>query len=214
MSRARKEATPPRFPAFRAAFLELMGDMTLEEFADKLGVSRATIGFYAAGKRIPDALGLEKIATKCGVSADWLLGITKTRSKDISIRQICETIGLDEENVVKLQEIYKSETYTRECIDGINLILSSSLFPILARDYIRLKRFTEKVNTEYKEHPFSELEDPINEEDEVITLKGCNACDYYKTKIINQFSTMIDMDIPVYQTIATYLQSLEKELNN
>ena len=49
MSRAKKEEAP-RFPEFRAAFLDLMGDMTLQEFADKLGMSRATVGFYAAGK--------------------------------------------------------------------------------------------------------------------------------------------------------------------
>ena len=58
MNRAKKDA-PPRFPEFREAFLELMGDMTLEQFAKKLGMSRATVGFYAAGQRIPDALGLK-----------------------------------------------------------------------------------------------------------------------------------------------------------
>ena len=50
MNRAKKDA-PPRFPEFREAFLELMGDMTLEQFAKKLGMSRATVGFYAAGQR-------------------------------------------------------------------------------------------------------------------------------------------------------------------
>ena len=51
MNRAKKDA-PPRFPEFREAFLELMGDMTLEQFAKKLGMSRATVGFYAAGQTI------------------------------------------------------------------------------------------------------------------------------------------------------------------
>lgn len=73
MSRAKK-AMPARFPEFQAAFNELMGDMTIEKFAEKIGMSRATVGFYAAGQRIPDALGVKKIADKCGVSADWLLG--------------------------------------------------------------------------------------------------------------------------------------------
>ena len=82
MSRAKKD-TPPRFPDFRDAFLELMGDMTLDQFSKKLEMSRATVGFYAAGKRIPDALGLKKIAEKCNVSADWLLGLTNTRSQDV-----------------------------------------------------------------------------------------------------------------------------------
>lgn len=80
MSRAKKD-TPPRFPEFRDAFLELMGDMTLDQFSKKLEMSRATVGFYAAGQRIPDALGLKKIAEKCNVSADWLLGLTKDKQR-------------------------------------------------------------------------------------------------------------------------------------
>lgn len=79
MVRAKKEEAP-RFPEFRRAFLELMGDMTLQEFADKLGMSRATVGFYAAGKRIPDALGIKQIAESCNVSTDYLLGLTKDNS--------------------------------------------------------------------------------------------------------------------------------------
>ena len=98
MSRAKKD-TPPRFPEFRDAFLELMGDMTLDQFSKKLEMSRATVGFYAAGQRIPDALGLKKIAEKCNVSADWLLGISKARSRDASVTQICNATGLSEDIV-------------------------------------------------------------------------------------------------------------------
>lgn len=211
MSRAKKD-TPPRFPDFRDAFLELMGDMTLDQFSKKLEMSRATVGFYAAGKRIPDALGLKKIAEKCNVSADWLLGLTNTRSQDIEIKQICEKIGLEEQVIIQLQGIYEGRDYEPETIEGINSILSSSIFQLLARDYVRLKRFTEKVTAEYKEHSFGELEDPIHEEGEVITLKGCRACDYYRSKIIDQFSIMLDMDIPVYQTTTAYFSLLEAGL--
>lgn len=80
MNRAKK-AEPARFPEFQAAFIELMGDMTIKQFADKLGLSRATVGFYSAGQRIPDALGIKTIAEKCNVSADWILGLTRSKSK-------------------------------------------------------------------------------------------------------------------------------------
>ena len=98
MSRAKKD-TPPRFPEFRAAFLELMGDMTLDQFSKKLEMSRATVGFYAAGQRIPDALGLKKIAKKCNVSADWLLGLSDVKSVDMDIRVACQSTGLTEKTV-------------------------------------------------------------------------------------------------------------------
>ena len=65
----------PRYLAFMERFNELKGDMTQEEFAKKLGMSRATVGFYCAGIRIPDALGVAKIAKICGVTSDWLLGL-------------------------------------------------------------------------------------------------------------------------------------------
>ena len=97
-----KKDTPPRFPAFRTAFLKLMGDMTLEQFATFLGMSRATVGFYAAGQRIPDALGLKKIAEKCKVSADWLLGISETPTLIPDIKKVCVYTGLTESTVVSL----------------------------------------------------------------------------------------------------------------
>lgn len=101
MNRAKK-AEPARFPEFQAAFVELMGDMTIKEFADKLGMSRATVGFYSAGQRIPDALGIKTIAERCGVSADWLLGLSKEKDLNGSIRQICEYTGLSKDAICTL----------------------------------------------------------------------------------------------------------------
>lgn len=101
MSRAKK-AAPARFPEFQAAFNELMGDMTIEKFAEKIGMSRATVGFYAAGQRIPDALGVKAIAEKCGVSADWLLGLSHEKEQDADIRQICNCTGLSADAVQTL----------------------------------------------------------------------------------------------------------------
>ena len=97
-----KKKTPVRFPAFQEAFVELMGDMTIQEFADKLGMSRATVGFYSAGKRIPDAWGIKTIAEKCGVSADWLLGLSDTKTTDGELKQVCNYTGLSEDTVTLL----------------------------------------------------------------------------------------------------------------
>lgn len=111
MGRAKKDA-PIRFPEFQNAFIKLMGDMTLQQFADKLGMSRATVGFYAAGQRIPDALGLKTIAEKCGVSADWLLGLSNTKALDGELKQVCGYTGLSERTVTHLSESkYKGQDF-------------------------------------------------------------------------------------------------------
>ena len=65
-----------RLQIFTDRFRELQGDRSNTEFAKFLGISRQTVGFYCNGDRIPDALGIRDIAEKCGVSADWLLGLS------------------------------------------------------------------------------------------------------------------------------------------
>ena len=130
MNRAKKDA-PPRFPEFREAFLELMGDMTLEQFAKKLGMSRATVGFYAAGQRIPDALGLKKIAEKCNVSADWLLGLSSEPSNDIEIKRVCRYTGLNADAVKWL--VGHSAKHPQ--IDVLNYLLGNGLLLKILSNY-------------------------------------------------------------------------------
>lgn len=91
-----------RLPVFAERFAQLRGNRTQGEFADFLGISRPTVGFYESGARIPDALVLRQIAEKCGVSSDWLIGLSDTQSLDIDIQQVCKFSGLSELVVDKL----------------------------------------------------------------------------------------------------------------
>lgn len=150
MSRAKKD-TPPRFPEFRDAFLELMGDMTLDQFSKKLEMSRATVGFYAAGQRIPDALGLRKIAEKCNVSADWLLGLSETRSADIDVQKICKKTGLSEQSVSWL--IFSTESAfdlmhkPSVQVSALNDLLGApDTFHLLS--YIEMLKHTKRMNSD------------------------------------------------------------------
>lgn len=96
-----------RFPLFRERFLQLKGERTTVEFAQVLGMSRATVGFYESGQRIPDALGIEKICKTCGVSADWLLGISTVKTSDTTTQAICQATGLSEKAVEYLTLLNK-----------------------------------------------------------------------------------------------------------
>lgn len=91
-----------RFPRFKERLNILKGDMTIKAFAEKIGVSLPTAGFYLNGDRLPDALGVHDIASKCEVSADWLLGLSDVQKSDADLRCVCEYTGLSEQAIAAL----------------------------------------------------------------------------------------------------------------
>lgn len=56
--------------------LRMASGFTQQEIADKLGISRSTIGMYETGAREPDYTTLETIADFFNVDIDYLLGRT------------------------------------------------------------------------------------------------------------------------------------------
>lgn len=79
--------------------------LTQAEMAEKLGISRSTIGMYETGAREPDFETLEKIADFFNVDTDYLLG----RTEKTSI--LPETIGhyyLNDETREIAQEVFEN----------------------------------------------------------------------------------------------------------
>ena len=141
-----------RLPIFTKRFRELQGKRTNTEFADLLGISRQTVGFYCNGDRIPDAVVLRQIAEKCGVSADWLLGLVDITSSEIELRSVCKYTGLSEKAIKKLLW-YKDipNKPTNPCIKRFCWILdkilsSEELFPLL----FAISRFLDAYIRVYK----------------------------------------------------------------
>lgn len=93
-----------RLPAFRDRLNTLRGDLSYEEFATRLELSRATIGFYLAGQRVPDAVVLKNIATTFNVSVDWLLGLSDISTSNPDARTACAYTGLSEKSVALLHQ--------------------------------------------------------------------------------------------------------------
>lgn len=73
--------------------------LTQNEMAEKLGISRSTIGMYETGAREPDFETLEKIADYFNVDTDFLLGRTEQTT------MLPETIG-SYSKTRELTEIY------------------------------------------------------------------------------------------------------------
>lgn len=124
---AAKEEKEIKMPIFRERFSSLRGDMTQAKFAEFIGISRPTVGFYENGERLPDAIVLKQIAEKCSVSADWLIGLSDVKTTDGDIKSICEYTGLSEESVDVLN---RSKKYNHPYIyETINILLKQCFPP-------------------------------------------------------------------------------------
>lgn len=112
-----------RLPVFTRRFRELQGERSNTEFADFLGLSRQTVGFYCNGDRLPDVITLIQIAERCNISADYLLGMTDEKTPDMNIRSICECTGLSMKAVVFLGRLTAEDdsilNVLRRIIDAI-----------------------------------------------------------------------------------------------
>lgn len=82
--------------------------LTQVEMAEKLGISRSTIGMYETGAREPDFETLEKIADFFNVDTDYLLGRTEQTTV------LPETVGhyyLNDEARELAQFMFKNPEY-------------------------------------------------------------------------------------------------------
>ncbi|MBE6395565.1 MAG: helix-turn-helix transcriptional regulator [Lentisphaerae bacterium] len=64
---------------FCSRLRELRGDLSQEDFAQKIGTKQTTLSNWERGFREPNFSGLALISTSCEVSADWLLGLSDYR---------------------------------------------------------------------------------------------------------------------------------------
>lgn len=112
-----------RLPIFRVRLRELQGNRSNTEFAEFLGMSRQTIGFYLNGNRIPDALGLLQIAEKCRVSSDWLIGLSNIKGLDGDIKQVCGYTGLSQGAVECLHKFSALERYKELLLSVLNKLI-------------------------------------------------------------------------------------------
>lgn len=71
--------------------------LTQKQLASLIGVKSSIISFYEVGDRIPSPEVIVKLASVLHVSADYLMGIEKNESVDVS--------GLDEEDILLVRSL-------------------------------------------------------------------------------------------------------------
>lgn len=64
--------------SFTERIKELIGDGAVSAFARSVGLKQAAIDRYVKGLREPNADALRKISNACGVTTDWLLGVSSS----------------------------------------------------------------------------------------------------------------------------------------
>lgn len=63
----------------------VLQNLTQEDMANKLGITRQAYGNYEAGKRDVDSQTLVKLATLLNISVDYLLGLSPTKINNFEI---------------------------------------------------------------------------------------------------------------------------------
>lgn len=114
-----------KLPVFADRFhsLRVKDGLKQEEFAQKLGLSRPTVGFYENGVRLPDAACLKQIAQVYHVSVDWLLGLSDVQTPDVKLHAVAEYTGLSEEAASKIQHAFTENPGTWD-LDILNALLT------------------------------------------------------------------------------------------
>ena len=101
---------------------------TIEQFADMVGISKSTLGYYENDKRMPDIEILSRIANVLNVNADYLIGRTNTTALKGKMKTVCEFTGLSDCAVEYLSELVKNKDYEK-------LSVINHLFDELSEDY-------------------------------------------------------------------------------
>ena len=101
---------------------------TIEQFADMVGISKSTLGYYENDKRMPDIEILARIANVLNVNADYLIGRTNTTAQKGKMKTVCEFTGLSDRAAEYLSELVKKKDYAK--LEVIN-----HLFLELCQDY-------------------------------------------------------------------------------
>ncbi len=101
---------------------------TIEQFADMVGISKSTLGYYENDKRMPDIEILSRIADTLNVNADYLIGRTNTTALKGKMNTVCDFTGLSDCAVEYLSELVKNKDYAK-------LSIINHLFDELTEDY-------------------------------------------------------------------------------
>ena len=146
---------------FRERFCELRGTRSNTEFANDIGMTRQTVGFYLNGDRLPDAASLRLIAEQCGVSTDYLLGLIDIPSRDNGVIAACDYTGLSEEAARSLHKIRQRSPL----IEAYSFMISTRKFLDRVATYCAISTIHSLDQSMYRDIPLSSLATLMSSDD-------------------------------------------------
>lgn len=111
-------------------------NITQQELADELGITRQSLSLYEKAERTINIELLAKIADFFNVSTDYLMGRTDTATLDESIQTACKITGLSEKAITILSFSLESEKMTF----GLNHLFESVHFMEFAHQLEQIYR--------------------------------------------------------------------------
>ncbi len=114
--------------AKRLISLREQKNITQQELADELGITRQSLSLYEKAERTINIELLARIADFFNVSTDYLMGRTDIATLDESIQTACKVTGLSEEAIRKIQ--LETANYESNSVDvaTLNAILTCHWF--------------------------------------------------------------------------------------
>ena len=98
-------------------------NLTIEQFANIVGISKSSVGYYESQNRVPDIVVAGRMAEALNVTADYLIGRSEARTKEPKLKSICDKVGLSDKSVQMLARL-KKENSARLRI--INMLLEQA----------------------------------------------------------------------------------------
>lgn len=136
-----------KFPE-RLTELREGANLSRQQLADILGVSRASLEYYEKGKRTPDIDVLYKLSEHFNVTSDYLIGRTDKQGESTDINAICNYTGLSEKAVNSLHSIISKGAINTFFEKEIYFMQVITLFDMYRLDYEKYVKFKEKFVTD------------------------------------------------------------------
>ena len=116
-----KTTTTNEIFGIRLRELRKQNGYTIEQFAEKIGVAKSTLGYYENDNRMPDIEILCRICNVFNVTADYMIGRTNTAAVKGKMKTVCELTGLSDAAADFLSGLLKHQRY--KVLDKLNYLI-------------------------------------------------------------------------------------------